>query len=423
MSTVVVAGLGYVGLPLAVRSAEAGHTVVGVDLDREKVDAVSSGASYVDDVGDERLDAVVADGRFRAITADMFSDPHLGGVTSFDVGVITVPTPVRGDQPDLSYVVAAARMLGSRLRPSAVVVLESTTYPGTTEGPVADAIFDVCGLLPGADYYLGFSPERVDPGNSVHTFETTPKIVSGTDPAALAKVRAFYDTLVLRTVAVSSTRVAEFAKLFENIFSQVNIALVNEMAILAHELDIDVWEAIDAADTKPHGFLKHTPGPGVGGHCIPVDPVYLAWLARARGARPLQLCELAQQVNDGMPEYVVERAAEMLSERGLASAEVLLIGVAYKPGTDDIRGAPALDIIRLLREKGAAVTVADPYLRQWAETPMLALESVISSVGDFDLTIIVTDHDDFDYDKLAEAARLVLDCRGRMASTPKVQPL
>lgn len=422
MSTVVVAGLGYVGLPLAVRAAEAGHRVVGVDTDDAKVDAIAGSMSYVEDVSEARLGAVVADGRLRAVTAADFVAPRRGGV-GFDVAVITVPTPVRDDEPDLTYVLAAARMIGRRLETGGVVVLESTTYPGTTDGPVAEAIREESGLRPGVDYHLGFSPERIDPGNAVHTFETTPKLVSGTDPAALARVCAFYDTLVEQTVPVSSTRVAEFAKLFENVFSQVNIALVNEMAMLAHELGIDVWEALDAADTKPHGFLKHTPGPGVGGHCIPVDPLYLTWLARQRGTRRLGLCELAQQVNDGMPAYVVDRARELLGARGLDAADVLVIGVAYKPGTDDTRGAPALEIIRLLRDHGAHVTVADPYLRQWEETPVLALEGVVSNAGDFDLTIVVTDHDDFDYDKLAKSARQVLDCRGRIPPSPKVRRL
>lgn len=423
MCRVIVVGLGYVGLPLAVRAAEAQHAVVGIDLDSEKVEAVNACSSYVEDVSDERLRAARVSGRLRAFTAWRIPDPTVDALRSFDVGIIAVPTPVRDDRPDLSYVEAAARMVGRWVSPGAVVVLESTTYPGTTEGPVAAAIFEESGLRPGQDYHLGFSPERIDPGNPVHTFETTPKVVSGSDERALAKVRAFYDGLVMETVPVSSTKVAEMAKVFENIFSQVNIALVNEMAVLAHELDIDVWEVIDAAATKPHGFLKHTPGPGVGGHCIPVDPTYLTWLAREQLGAPLRLSEVAQEINESMPAYVVMRAGQLMGESGLDGASVLIVGVAYKPGSDDIRETPALPIIRLLRQRGASVTVTDSYVRRWQETPMLDLESVLSRAGDFSLVIVVTDHDDFDYDKLEEAAQRVLDCRHRMAPSAKVEIL
>ncbi|MGZ5398688.1 MAG: nucleotide sugar dehydrogenase [Nocardioides sp.] len=423
MSRVVVVGLGYVGLPLAVRAAEIGHAVIGIDLDAEKADAVNACASYIEDVSDESLRAAVGQGRLRAFTSWSLPESTTEALHSFDVGVITVPTPVRDGTPDLSHVESAARMLGHWVSPGAVVVLESTTYPGTTEGLVADAIFEESGLKPGHDYHLGFSPERIDPGNPIHTFETTPKIVSGTDDKALEKVQAFYDGLVHQTVPVSSPKVAELTKLFENIFSQVNIALVNEMAIIAHELGVDVWEMIDAAATKPHGFMKHTPGPGVGGHCIPVDPTYLTWLTREELGLPFRLSELAQQINDSMPAYVVSRARQRLGEHGLEGAKVLIAGVAYKSGTDDIRQSPALEIIRLLRDSGASVTVTDPHVRRWEETPILELESVLPSIGDFTLVILVTDHDEFDYDKLAKAAPLVLDCRHRMPASPHVECL
>lgn len=427
MSRVVVVGLGYVGLPLAVRSAEAGHEVVGLDCDPGKISSLQAGRSHIEDITDERLAAVLSTGRLRPVLSQPgsgSSGPGFGiAELGFDVGVITVPTPLQDGKPNLSFVEDAARTLGRSLRRGGVVVLESTSYPGTTQGLVADAIFEESQLKPGDDYHLGFSPERIDPGNTVHTFETTPKIVSGTDGPALRKVEEFYAGLVERTVPVSSPAVAELAKLFENIFSQVNIALVNEMAMLAHELGIDVWEALDAADTKPHGFLKHTPGPGVGGHCIPIDPGYLSWFVHRELGRPFRLSELAQEINDAMPEYVVNRAIDLVGAAGLKGARVLLLGVAYKPGTGDTRESPALQIVRLLRQEGAQVTVADPHVRSWTETPVIDVDAVPAKAGEFTLVLVVTDHDEFDFDNIGRSARLVLDCRRRMTPSARVWSL
>lgn len=426
MSLVAVVGLGYVGLPLATRAAEVGHTVVGLDSDPSKIAALRSGSSHVEDISDERLGAVLRDGRLHLVQATPTQgDParYARGFERFDVGVITVPTPLEDGKPDLSYVEGAARTLGRHLRPGGLVVLESTSYPGTTEGLVADVLQEESGLQAGIDYHLGFSPERIDPGNERYSFETTPKLVSGTDAAALAEVQAFYRGLVETTVPVSSPAVAECAKLFENIFRQVNVALVNEMATLAHELDIDFWQVLDAAGSKPYGFMKFTPGPGVGGHCIPVDPGYFSWFTQQRLGRASRFIDLAREINEAMPAYVVERAGELLGPGGLARAGVLVLGISYKKGTADLRKAPGLDIVDLLLEAGAAVTVSDPYLKDWTATPLLDVADIAGCVGDFDLVIVVTDHDELDFDAVGRTARLVLDCRRRIPANESVHLL
>ena len=412
MSKVVVIGLGYVGLPLAVRAAEVGHHVVGYDVDALKVESLNLGRTYIEDVSDSRLHDLAS---FRATT-----DPD--ELAAFDIAVITVPTPLRDGTPDLSYVEAASRVVAGQLGRGATVVLESTTYPGTTENLVADGIFAASGLQAGVDYHLGFSPERIDPGNPTFRLETTPKIVSGTTTAALAKIDTFYSQLVSETVPVSSPKVAELAKLLENTFRHVNIALVNEMAVLAHEMGIDVWEAIDAAATKPFGFMRFTPGPGVGGHCLPIDPAYLSWAVRRDLDKSFRFVELAVDINNHMPDYVATRATELLndSHKCLNGARVLILGVAYKPGTSDVRESPAQRLIELLRQRGAEVSVADPHVLDWDETPYIDLESLTARIAEFDLAILVTDHAEFDFDKLADKAQLVLDCRNRMSPSPHV---
>ena len=421
MSKVLVLGLGYVGLPLALRASEVGHQVIGVDLDPAKIVALQNGTTYIEDATDERIRRANASGRF---SARLGWDPAGESPTEvdFDIAIIAVPTPLRGQVPDLSYVEAAGRMIGQVLRRDAAVVLESTTYPGTAEGLLADSLAETSGLVPGADFHLGFSPERVDPGNTEYTLENTPKLVSGTTPAGLRVIDAFYSTIVERTVPVSSPRVAEMAKVFENTQACVNIALVNEMSEICHDLGIDVHEMIDAAMTKGHSMSRWVPGPGVGGHCLPIDPMYLAWQTRTSLGRPFRFAELAQDINNSRPHYVVQRAMGLLGERGIPmrGAEVLVLGVAYKPGVGDLRESPAVEVVKALTGYGARVTVSDPHVTDWTMTPALGLEDVTTSVDRFDVVVITTDHAEFDYEKIASRARLVLDCRHSMRESGNV---
>jgi UDP-N-acetyl-D-glucosamine dehydrogenase len=410
MSKVVIVGLGYVGLPLAVRAALVGHDVVGVDVDPAKVSSLNGGHSYVEDVSDDRLIEAIDSGHFTAVRGDEFC-------ATFDIAVIAVPTPLRdGNLPDLSYIRSAGELLAPWVRAGSAVVLESTTYPGTTEGLLAETILAGSGLRPGADYHLGYSPERIDPGSVENTLENTPKLVAGTDPEALAVIRAFYDTVVDRTVPVSSPKVAELAKIYENAFAQVCIALANEMAVISHGLGIDVWEMIDAANTKGHSIMPWKPGPGVGGHCVPIDSMYLAWLSRVELGRAFTMGETAQEINDAMPRYVVDRAVEVLNDRylSLRGTEVLVLGLAYKPGVGDLRESPSVEIVTMLQAKGARVTVSDPHVQQWTGAPLIDAETAVARASDYGLVIIATDHDEFDYQKLAETAPLVLDCKHRL---------
>ncbi|GAB7190520.1 nucleotide sugar dehydrogenase [Kineococcus sp. NUM-3379] len=415
MNRVVVVGLGYVGLPLAVRAAQVGHRVFGLDLDTAKIEALRTCRSYVEDVTGDELREVTAAGRFCA--AAQPSEQML----DFDIGVIVVPTPLRDGVPDLSYVEAAGRTLGRYLRPGATVVLESTTYPGTTEGLLAQALEEESCLRAGVDFHLGFSPERIDPGNKVHTLRNTPKLVSGTTPAGLAAVQGFYDTLVDLTVPVSSPRVAEITKLFENIQANTCIALVNEMAEICHELGIDVWEMVDASMTKGHSMAYWTPGPGVGGHCLPIDPMYLAWLARHELGRPFRFAELAYEINASRPVSVAERAAALLG--GRPGAQVLVLGAAYKPNVGDVRESPAVDVVRELQARSLDVTVVDPHVTDWTLSPVLPFEDLVPSLSRFDLVVVVTDHAVFDFDKVAAGARLVLDCRHALTPSANVVAL
>jgi UDP-N-acetyl-D-glucosamine dehydrogenase len=418
---VCIIGLGYVGLPLAVRAAEVGHSVMGIDLDRSKIDALRTGTSYIEDVTDDRLQEVIYSHNLSVCNELLLSHRE------FDICVVTVPTPLREGVPDLSYVIESGEAIGRVLEAGMdrAVVLESTSYPGTTEGPFAEAIERTSGLLPGVQYHLGFSPERIDPGASEHTLENTPKLVSGTTPAALEKIQSFYDTVVDTTVPVTSPRVAEMAKVFENLQAYVNIALVNEMAEVCRAQDIDVHEVIDAAMTKGHSVARWTPGPGVGGHCLPIDSVYVAWQAREQLDRPFKIAELAAQINEGRPAYVVERAVEMLDEREIAArdAKVLIMGVAYKPGVGDLRESPALPIVADLLNRGAAVTVVDPLVENWKLTPTLQIEELPDLLRQFDLVVVVTNHALFDYDKIAREAQQVLDTRNSMVPSATVVAL
>jgi UDP-N-acetyl-D-glucosamine dehydrogenase len=419
--TVVILGQGYVGLPLAMHAAESGHfSVVGYDVSQARVKRLAAGESYVEDVPADRLAAVLVDGTYRPS-----ADP--AALTGFDVAIISVPTPLREGLPDLSHIESAARELAPRLRPGATVVLESTTYPGTTEELLGPILEEGSGLRCGPDFHLGYSPERIDPGNPVWGLAETPKLVSGVDGASLAAVRRFYDRVVERTVAVDSPKVAELAKLVENTFRHVNIALVNELAMFAHELGIDSWQAIDAASSKPFGFMRFTPGPGVGGHCLPVDPVYLSWRVHRALGRRFRFVELANDVNEHMPDYVVQRLIEALNDRrrSVNGSRILLLGLAYKPNTGDARESPAIRVAELLLGLGAEVRAADPHVAEpiAVDERLTRVELTPAELAAADAVVVLTDHDAFDWDLVASAAPFVLDCRRRLPTSAAVELL
>lgn len=408
---VVVVGQGYVGLPLAMRAVEVGLDVVGLDLDQARTDALCRGESFVEDIPNETVRAALESGRYRA-SSDYES------ARDFSVAVITVPTPLRETLPDLSFIEAAAESLAPHLQAGACVILESTTYPGTTEELLVPILEKGSGLRAGSDFYVGYSPERIDPGNQKWTFTNTPKVVSGIDEASLGTVEAFYSALVEHTVPVGGTREAELTKLLENTFRHVNIALVNELAMFARALGVNVWEAIDAASTKPFGYMRFTPGPGVGGHCLPVDPSYLSWQVKRSLGQSFRFVELANEVNEHMPDYVVERVIEILndSSRSLRGARILLLGVAYKKNSGDSRESPALRIIELLTGYGAVLAAADPYVPdvRWpagVERVDLSRKTLESS----DLALLITDHDNFDFGLLETTTTPVFDTRNRVA--------
>lgn len=403
----VVIGQGYVGLPVAVAAAEHGYDVVGFDVDEARVGRISAGDSPVEDIADERLAAVLSAGSYRATT-----DP--ADLAGFDIAVVSVPTPLTGGAPDLSYIEQAARTVGGHLRPGACVILESTTYPGTTEELVAPILEQASGLTAGPDFSLGYSPERIDPGNPVWRLENTPKVVSGIDAASLAAVQGFFDRIVDKTVAVGSPKEAELTKLLENTFRHVNIALVNELAMFAHELGIDVWEAIDAASTKPFGYMRFTPGPGVGGHCLPIDPSYLSWQVKQTLGQTFRFVELANDVNDHMPEYVVRRLMEGLNARSLPlrGQDVLLLGLAYKRNTGDARESPSTAIAAELIRLGANVRATDPHVVDDhipAGVQRVAFEP--AELARASAVLMLVDHDEFDPHVVAANARYVIDTR------------
>jgi UDP-N-acetyl-D-glucosamine dehydrogenase len=413
---VVVVGQGYVGLALAMRAVEVGFDVVGFDQDEDRVKRLAAGDSYVEDVSDAVLSAALASGRY---------EPTIDAArcAGFDVAVIDVPTPLADGNPNLAHVEEAARILARHLRPGATVVLESTTYPGTTEELVAPILEEGSGLAAGHDFHLGYSPERIDPGNPTWNLVTIPKVVSGIDDASLDAVQGFFDRIVDTTVPVRDTKVAELTKLLENTFRHVNIALVNEIAMFAGDLGIDVWESIDAASTKPFGYMRFTPGPGVGGHCLPIDPSYLSWTVRRRLGRSFRFVELANDVNANMPDYVVRRLVHALNRMGkpVQGSKVLLLGLAYKRNTADARTAPGTAIAESLTELGAEVSVADPHLRA-ENVPFVLVELSAECLAGADAVVIVTDHDGFDFELVRSHARYVLDTRNRIAG-PNVEPL
>jgi UDP-N-acetyl-D-glucosamine dehydrogenase len=418
-ATAIIVGQGYVGLPLAMRAVEAGYDVVGYDVDAERIEALAAGRSFVEDVADATVAAAVASGRYRPVT-------DLAGIDGFDVAVITVPTPLTEGAPDLSFIDLAGRQLAPLLRPGATVVLESTTYPGTTEERLAPLLEAGSGLRAGADFHLGYSPERIDPGNTVHRLDNTPKVVSGIDAASLEHVRAFYDRIVETTVPVSGTREAELTKLLENTFRHVNIALVNELAMFASDLGIDVWEAIDAASTKPFGYLRFTPGPGVGGHCLPVDPSYLSWQVKQSLGQSFRFVELANDVNDHMPDYVVRRLVVALNEEAKAvrGSRVLLLGVSFKRNVGDWREAPSRRVAELLVQLGADVVAADPHVLPDRFPPgVTRVEATPDELAAADAVVLLVDHDAFDGASVVAHSRYVLDTRAALPRAKHVERL
>lgn len=411
MNSLAVIGLGYTGLPLAREACRAGLHVTGIDENRAVTDALNAGRSHIPDVSGADLAAMRAAG-FRAS-----ADP--GPLAESSTAVLCVPTPLDdGGRPDLSQVRRAAAVLGDRLKPGTLVVLESTSHPGTTDGVVRGILEGSSGLTAGTDFALAFSPERIDPGNGVYGVRNTPRVVGGCTADCTAAAAAFFRLLCDRVVEAGSAREAELAKLLENTYRSVNIALVNELAVAARELGVDVWDALDCAATKPFGFQEFRPGPGVGGHCIPVDPVYLAHWARAAGA-PLRLVELAQDVNAAMPAHVVRRAGHLLGERGLRGARVLLVGVTYKRNSTDLRASPADAVARLLRADGALVAYHDPHAEDWAPdgTPVEQAADALAAAAAADVVVLLQDHDAVPVDLLPLHARLLLDTRGRLRGT------
>ncbi len=404
-----VIGQGYVGLPLAMGAVEAGFDVVGLDVDERRVKQLAMGESFVEDVAARRVAAALETRRYHP-TCDEED------ISGFDICVISVPTPLRDGVPDLGCVESAARAVGRYVTKGSTVVLESTSYPGTTQDVVGPLLSAQSGLRAPGDFFLGFSPERIDPGNRRWRLENTPKIVSGVDDASLAMVRAFYDRIVERTVPVSSPRTAELAKLLENTFRQVNIALVNELATAARRIGADVWEAIDAASTKPFGFMRFEPGPGVGGHCLPVDPSYLAWHVKRTLGRSFRFIELANDVNNHMPEHIVARLYEALGRRGktLSGARLLLLGLSYKRDTGDVRESPALAVAQALGELGARVRAVEPHAESDRIPCEIALvELTAQEVAAADAVVVLTDHSGFDYQLVESHAVYVFDARHR----------
>jgi UDP-N-acetyl-D-glucosamine dehydrogenase len=412
VTTVVVVGLGYVGLPLAMRAAQVGHRVVGYDVDEGRVKQLAAGESYVEDVPSAELQQALDSGRFQPSTDGR-------SCAGFDVAVVAAPTPLRDGLPDLTYLEDASRTLARYLRPGATVVIESTSYPGTTQETVQPLLEEGSGLLAGRDFHLGFSPERIDPGNATWTLVTTPKIVSGIDADSLRVIKEFYDTIVDRTVPVSSPREAELAKLIENTFRHVNIAMVNELAMYAHDLGINVWEAIEAASSKPFGFMPFTPGPGVGGHCLPIDPSYLSWRVERALGKSFRFVELADDVNRHMPDYVAHRLMLAFNERGRAvrGARILLLGLAYKKNTGDARESPAVRVAQLLGAMGADLRAADPHVVEGTAVDGLVtrVEFTPGELADADAVLLLTDHDAFDYDLIVQHASFVFDCRRKVS--------
>jgi UDP-N-acetyl-D-glucosamine dehydrogenase len=416
---VAVIGMGYVGLPLAVVFAEAGFTVTGIEPVAAKVETLLQGKSYIMDVSDEVVARLVASGRLTA-TSDFSVLKEIDAVS------ICVPTPLRktGD-PDLSFIVNATEDLSRYVHPGMVIVLESTTYPGTTRELILTQISQTCGLKVGQDFFLAFSPERVDPGRKDWNTYNTPKVVGGITPACLEVAQTWYGQALQKVVPVSSAEVAEMAKLLENTFRMVNIGMVNELALMCDRLGIDVWDVIDAAATKPFGYMKFTPGPGVGGHCIPIDPLYLSWKLRALHYTA-RFIDLASEIDASMPRFVLHKVQDSLNEQGkpLKGSRILILGAAYKPDIDDLRESPALDVIVLLLEKGAQVAYHDPFVAHLSHDSvhMQSVDDLNRAVKDADCVVIITNHSSYDYAALLRDARLIVDTRNALGEMGRGKP-
>jgi len=402
-----VIGLGYVGLGLALEMAKAGFQVTGIDVDKEKVDSVNAGISYIPDVTNEVLLSLAAKGNIKAVQP-------MAAMKDLDTVSICVPTPLRKTkEPDLSYVIAAVEAVRDFLRPGQLIILESTTYPGTTQELVLPTLAQT-GLKVGKDFFLAFSPERIDPGNKAYTTSNIPKVVGGVTPRCTELAALLYHQFAEKIVPVTSPTYAEMVKLLENTFRSVNIALANEMALLCHKFDINVWEVIDAAKTKPFGFMAFYPGPGLGGHCIPVDPYYLTWKAKMNGAEP-RLIELATSINNQMPAFTISRIADALNEKekSLRGSNILAVGITYKRDASDTRESPALEVLNGLHDKGASVYYSDPFVRS-IEINGRVIRSVNLTpevLRSMDCAVVLTEHSSFNYAMIVAHSRLIVDCR------------
>ena len=411
-ATVAVVGMGYVGLPLAVVFAEAGLTVVGLDISPARMDQINRGESYIEDVPSETVARLVAAGRLRGSTD--FAD-----LATADAVSICVPTPLgKTRDPDVSYIITATEDIARHLRAGQVIVLESTTYPGTTREVILPTL-EAGGLVCGEDFFLAFSPERVDPGREDFTTKNTPKVMGGVTPACVAAATALYGVAIDTLVPVSSPEVAEMVKLLENTFRAVNIGLVNEVLIMCDKLGLDAWEVIDAAATKPFGFMRFTPGPGLGGHCIPIDPLYLSWKMKAL-SYTARFIELASEINTDMPHWWVKKVQDALNDVGRAvkGSRILVLGVAYKKDIQDMRESPSLDIIRLLEEKGAAVSYHDPHVPSYREDGVehTSVADLGAALADADCVVVATDHSSYDWAAIVAASAVLVDTRHATAA-------
>ena len=403
---VAVIGLGYVGLPLAIQATSSNLKVYGYDIDENKISNYNLGKSTIEDISDKQLEASLEKGLF------LSSDPKY--LSESETIVISVPTPLTDYQPDLSYVKAAAETIAKNITKNQIIILESTTYPGTTVEVLIPAIEEISNLKAGVDFFVGYSPERIDPGNDTWNFKNTPKVISGINDESLSKIENFYEQIIDSVVRVSGTKEAEMVKLLENTYRHVNIALINELAILCNMLEIDIWEVVNAAKTKPFGFESFRPGPGVGGHCIPVDPNYLSFKTRQIG-KPVRFVELAQEINNSMPSYVVSRLLEKMNllEKPFKNSNILILGVAYKKDIGDIRESPAIGIIENIFERGVNVKYYDPFVDSLlVNTKNVEKEDSFDNINKYDLVLVHTAHTDFENFDFSKVSVPIFDATG-----------